>query len=196
MANRLTYNNLSTSGGPNGEFLTASHVVMESASNQRTGIRYYILNVANGNASVLVNSGGSSGPPDLQDPNGALFYLMPSAALDQNGNLGIAYTSSGPYCSTCQTQNNPAISFDVLPWMASNFDSPTPIVQGAGDQENEDRFGEYAATLIDSSDNLTFYGAGEYYNTSQTGWTNCSQPASNCHTWQTRIFRGKYGIQF
>jgi hypothetical protein len=196
MANRLTYNNLSTSGGPNGEFLTASHVVMESASNHRTGIRYYILKVANENASVLVNSGGSSGPPDLQDPNGALFYLMPSAALDQNGNLGIAYTSSGPYCSTCQTQNNPAINFDVLPWMASNFDSPTLIVQGAGDQENEDRFGEYAATLIDSSDNLTFYGAGEYYNTSQTGWTNCSQPASNCHTWQTRIFRGKYGIQF
>jgi hypothetical protein len=196
MANRLTYNNLSTSGGPNGEFLTASHVVMESASNQRTGIRYYILNVANGKASVVVNSGGSSGPPDLQDPNGALFYLMPSSALDQNGNLGIAYTTSGEYCSTCQTQNNPAVKVDVLPWTASSFDPPTLIVQGAGDQENVDRFGEYAATVIDSSDNLTFYGVGEYYNTSQTGSTNCSQPASNCHTWQTRLFRGKYGIQF
>ena len=43
MANRLTYNHLSSSSGPNGEYLTASHVVMESASNQRTGIRYYIL---------------------------------------------------------------------------------------------------------------------------------------------------------
>jgi hypothetical protein len=62
-------------------------------------------------------------------------------------------------------------------------------VQGAGDEENTDRWGEYAATVIDSSDNLTFYGIGEYYNTSQTGLTFCSQPASNCHTWQTRLFR-------
>jgi len=196
MANRLTYNHLSSSGGPNGEFLTASHVVMESTSNQRTGIRYYILNVANGKASVLVNSGGASGPPDLQDPNGTLFYFMPSAALDQNGNLGIAFTTSGAVCSTCQPPNNPAVNFDVLPWMASSFDQPTPIVQGAGDQENTDRWGEYAATVIDSSDNLTFYGMGEYYNTSQTGTTFCSLPASNCHTWQTRLFRGKYGAPF
>jgi hypothetical protein len=196
IANRLTYNNLATSGGPNGEFLTASHVVMESASNQRTGIRYYILSASNGKASVLVNSGGSSGPPDLQDPNATLFYLMPSAALDQNGNLGIAYTTSGAYCSTCQTQNYPAINFDVLPWMAASFDPPTLIVQGQGDQENTDRFGEYAATVIDPSDNLTFYGVGQYYDKSQTGSTNCSQPAGNCHTWQTRILRGKYGAQF
>ncbi len=197
MANRLTYNKLSSSsGGPNGEFLTAAHVVMESASNQRTGIRYYILNISEGKASVLVNSGGASGPPDLQDPNGALFYFMPSAALDRNGNLGIGYTTSGAYCSSCQTQNHPAINFDVLPWTASSFDPPTLIVQGMGDEENTDRWGEYAATVVDSSDNLTFYGVGEYYNTSQTGSTDCSQSASNCHTWQTRLFRGKYGAQF
>jgi len=194
MANRLTFNRLSSSsGGPNGEYLTASHVVMESTSNQRTGIRYYILSVSNGKASVLVNSGGSSGPPDLQDPNGALFYFMPSAALDQNGNLGIAYTTSGAYCPSCQTQNDPAVSFDVLPWKASSFDPPTLIVKGAGDQENTQRWGEYAATVIDPSDNLTFYGVGEYYNTSQTGSTNCWIPSSNCYTWQTRIFRGQYG---
>lgn len=197
MANRLTYNNLSSSsGGPNGEYLTASHVVMESASNQRTGIRYYVLKVANGAASVVVNSGGSSDPPDLQDPNDKLFYFMPSAALDQNGNLGITYTSSGPYCSTCQTQSHPAINFDVLPWAASSFDPPTLIVQGTGDQENTDRWGEYAATVVDSSDDLTFYGVGQYYDTNQTGTTNCAALASACYTWQTRIFRGMYGQQF
>jgi len=192
MANRLTYNHLSTTGGPNGEYLTASHVVMESASNQRTGIRYYILAVSDGAASVLVNSGGASGPPDLQDPNGVLYYFMPSAALDQNGNLGIAYTTSGPYCSECQSPNQPTINFDVLPWMASSFNPPTLIVQGTGDEENTDRWGEYAATVIDSSDNLTYYGVGEYFNTSQTGTTDCGQPASNCHTWQTRLFRGQF----
>ncbi len=196
MANRLTYNNLPSSSGHNGEYLTASHVVMESASNQRTGIRYYILSVANGKASVLVNSGSASGPPDLQDPNATLFYFMPSAAMDQNGNLGIAYTTSGAYCASCQSQNHPAINFDVLPWMASSFNPPTLIVQGMGDEENTDRWGEYAATVIDSSDNLTFYGIGQYYNTSQTGLTFCSQPASNCHTWQTRLFRAQYGTHF
>ena len=190
MANRLTFNHLaSSSGGPNGEFLTASHVVMESTSNQRTGIRYYIFSVSKGKASVLVNSGSNSGPPDLQDPNGSLFFLMPSAALDQNGNMGFAFTASG-------TQAHPGIYFTVLPWAASTFDSPTLIVQGAGDEENTDRFGQYAATLIDSTDNMTFYGLGEYFNKNQTGTTNCGQPSSNCYTWQTRIFRGQYGSQF
>ncbi len=190
MANRLTYNNLTSSGsGPNGEYLTASHVVMESASNERTGIRYYILQVSNGTATVLVNSGGTSGPPDLQDPTGTLYYFMPSAALDKNGDLAIEYTTSGAYCSTCRTQYNPAISVDVLPWGTSTFEPPTLIVQGTGDEENTTHWGQYAATVIDSTDDLTFYGMGEYFNTSQTGTSNCAVPASNCHTWQTRIFR-------
>ena len=79
---------------------------------------------------MLVNSGGSSGPPDLQDPNATLFYFMPSAALDQNGNLGIAYTTSGEYCTSCHIQNHPAPNFDVLPWTATTFDPPTLILQG------------------------------------------------------------------
>lgn len=197
MANRLTYNNLSSSsGGPNGEYLTASHVVMENASNQRTGIRYYILSVSNGKASVVVNSGGSSGPPDLQDPAATLFYFMPSAALDENGNLGFTFTSSGAYCSGCSSQNHPAINFDVLPWGASSFDSPTLIVQGLADEQNTDRWGEYAATVIDSSNNLTFYGVGEYFDKWEDGTTSCGQPSSGCYTWQTRIFRGQYGNPF
>jgi hypothetical protein len=135
MANRLTYNNLTSSGsGPSGEYLTASHVVMENAGNERTGIRYYILQVggSNGAATVLVNSGGTSGPPDLQDRTGTLYYFMPSAALDKNGNLAIEYTTSGAHCSSCQT--NPAISVDVLPWGTSSFEPPTLIMQGTGDQ--------------------------------------------------------------
>ena len=197
LANRLTYNNLSSSsGGPNGEYLTASHVVMESASNQRTGIRYYILKVASGKASLLVNSGSASGPPDLQDPNDTLWYFMPSAALDENGNLGFTFTASGPNCSSCQSQPHPAIAFDVLPWGASSFDGTTLIVQGTGDQENNDRWGEYAATVVDSTDGLTFYGVGEYYDVNQTGLTDCSVPSSDCYTWQTRIFRGAYGTTF
>jgi hypothetical protein len=192
MANRLTYDNLTSSGGgPNGAYLTASHVVMESATNERTGIRYYILQVSNGTATVLVNSGSSSGPPDLQDPNDTLFYFMPSAALDENGDLAMAYTTSGPYCSSCQRQYNPAVNVDALSWGASSAAPPTPIIQGTGDEENTTHWGEYAATVIDPSDNLTFYGVGQYFNTSQTGTTNCGTPSSNCYTWQTRIFRGQ-----
>jgi hypothetical protein len=197
MANRLTYNNLSSSGsGPNGEYLTASHVVMEDSSNQSTGIRYYIFKVSSGSASVLVNSGGTSGPPDLANIQNVLFYFMPSAALDKNGNLGITYTVSGSYCSTCEVQVHPAVFFDVLPWMASTPDAPTPIIAGAGDEENTYHWGQYAATVIDPTDNLTFYGVGEYFNTSQTSTTNCTVPSSDCFTWQTRIFRGKYGVTF
>ena len=197
MANRLAYNNLSSSGsGPNGQYLTASHVVLENPSNQSTGIRYYILKVLNGTASVVVNSGGVGAPPDLADANGILSYFMPSAALDKNGNLGVTYTTSGFYCSTCTTQAHPAIYFDVLPWMTSSFDPATLIVSGPGDEENTHFWGEYAATVIDPTDNLTFYGLGQYFDTSQTGTANCSVPSSNCYTWQTRILRGKYGSGF
>jgi hypothetical protein len=186
LANRLTYNHLNSSGGPIGEYLTASQVVMEDASTQRTGIRYYIFSVNNGRASVFVNSGSVSGPPDLQDPNNGQFFLMPSAALDRNGNLGMTFTASG-------TAGHPSIWFDVLPWNSLFFDPAISIAQGTADQENSVRFGEYAATVIDSSNNLTFYGVGEYYNTNQTGTTNCATPLSKCYTWQTRIFRGQYG---
>jgi len=196
LANRLTYNNLSQSGGPNGEFLTASHVVTESTTNMRTGIRYYVIQVSNGKAVVDLNSGGTSGPPDLQDPNGVLWYFMPSVALDQNGDLGFTFTTSGENCGSCTQQPHPAINFVVLPWGYTAFDTPTLIVQGAGDQENTDRYGEYAATLIDSTDNLTFYGVGEYYDVSQTGTTDCYEPSQDCYTWQTRILRGQYGNPF
>jgi len=197
IADRLTYNNLSSSGsGPNGEFLTASHVVMENADNQSVGIRYYILNVSDGSASVLVNSGGSSGPADLADPNAVLSYFMPSAALDKNGNLGFTYTVSGYNCGTCTSQPHPSVYFDVLPWNTSSFDTPTLIIAGAGDEENTTHWGQYAATVLDPSDNLTFYGVGEYYNTDQTGKSDCTVPASDCYTWQTRILRGQYGTTF
>jgi hypothetical protein len=188
MANRLTYNHLSTKG-PNGEYLTASHVVMESTSDQRTGIRYYILQVSKGTASVLVNSGGSSGPPDLQDPTAKSFYYMPSAALDGRGNLAFTYTSSGKHCYSCQLQLHPAINFAVLPWMASTFSINTTIIKGTADEKNTSHWGEYAATALDSANGETFYGVAEYFRTSQSGQTNCQQPSSNCFTWKTRILR-------
>jgi hypothetical protein len=192
MANRLTYNNLSsTVNQPHGEFLTASHVVMESASNGRTGIRYYILRVSNGSASVLLNSGGTSGPPDLQDPQNFLFYFMPSAALDKNGNLGFTYTYSGERCFKCQSQPHPALNFIVLPWMASSFAPSTLIVQGKADEKNTYSWGEYASTVVDSTDGVTFYGVGEFFNQVEAG-TTCGAPPNNCHTWKTRIFRQKF----
>jgi hypothetical protein len=170
-------------------------VVMESALNQRVGIRYYLIRVANGKATLLINS-SANGYPDLQDPNGVNSFFMPSAALDANGNMGFTFTTSGPACSSCSQQPHPALNFVVLPWESTTFDTPTTIVQGTGDQENQDRYGEYAATVVDSTDGLTFYGVGQYYDTNQTGTANCTKPASACYTWQTRIFRGKYNNPF
>jgi hypothetical protein len=189
IANRLTYNNLSSSKGPNGEYLTASHVVMEGAGDQRTGVRYYILQVSNGAASVLVNSFGKSTPPDLQDPAAKLFYYMPSTALDQNGNLGFTYASSGKHCFHCTIMPHPAINFAALPWMASSFSVDSTILQGTEDEQNSNHWGEYAATVLDSTNGMTFYGVGEYFKINQSGTTNCNQPANKCFTWRTRIFR-------
>jgi len=110
-----------------------------------------------------------------------------------NGNLGFTYTTSGPYCSSCQTQNHPALYFDSLAWGSSTPNSPALIIQGAGDEENFSSWGEYAATVIDSTDDLTFYGVGQYFDTSQTGTSNCMKPSSECFTWQNRIFRMQAG---
>jgi hypothetical protein len=107
---------------------------------------------------------------------------MPSAALDKYGNLGITYTVSGAYCSTCRVQPNPAVYFDLLPLGISNFDQLNLIVAGTGDEESTYHWGEYAATVIDPTDDLTFYGVGEYFNTSEIGTNNCTQPASDCYT--------------
>jgi hypothetical protein len=195
LSNRLAYNSFERVGGPNGTFLTAAHVVLESTGDQRTGIRYYILKVSKGAASVQVES-GSSTQPDLQDPNGVLFYFMPSAAIDKHGNLGITYTTSGESCSGCSQQPHPALHFDVLPWKAKQFAASTLIIQGQADEENDQHWGEYAATVMDSTNELTFYGVGQYFNTAQTGENNCGVPSSNCYTWQNRIFRGAYGSVF
>jgi hypothetical protein len=189
LANRLPYSNLSTSKGPKGEYLVASHVVMESTSDQRTGIRYYILQVSNGTASVLVNSGGSSGPPDLLDTTARSFYFMPSAALDDLGNLAFTYTSSGKYCYSCNPEHHPAINFAVLPWKASAFSVNQTIMAGTADLKNSNHWGEYAATVLDSTNGATFYGVGEYFKTAQAGTSSCGAPTSKCFTWQTRIFR-------
>ena len=80
--------------------------------------------------------------------------------------------------------------------MALSPDPATLIIAGEGDEENTFHWGEYAATVIDPGDNLTFYGVGEYFNTNQTGKTGCTNPASDCYTWQTRILRGQYGNPF
>jgi hypothetical protein len=190
LANRLAFNHLTSSGnGPNGEYLTASQVVMESTSDQRTGIRYYILKVSNGSASVLVNSGGSAAPPDLQDSTGKAFYFMPSVAMDEQGNLGFTYNSSGKFCSSCSVQHHPALKFASLPWTSKNFNLNLPIIQGTKDQQNSYHWGQYASTVVDSSDGLTFYGVGEYFKTTQSGHESCNDPASNCYVWRTRIFR-------
>jgi len=191
MANRLTYNHL-LSKGLSGEYLTASHVVMESTTDQRTGIRFYILKTsAQGKVSVLVNSGGTSGPADLKDTTEKSFYLLPSAALDKAGNLAFTYTSSGKHCPGCKIQYHPALHFAVLPWGASKFSVNSLITQGSGDEQNNWHWGEYAATVLDSTDGLTFYGVGQYFKGNQSGTTNCTLPTGDCYTWRTRIFRQK-----
>jgi hypothetical protein len=136
----------------------------------------------------LLNSGGTSGPPDLQDPNQTLFYFMPSAALDKHGNLGLTFTSSGEHCSSCQTQPHPAVNFTMLPWQTTSFTPTTVIIQGSADEQNTTEWGEYASTVLDSTNGTTFYGVGEFFNQNENGKANCNLPASNCFTWKTRIF--------
>jgi len=76
-----------------------------------------------------------------------------------------------------------------LPWAATSFNVNVPIMAGTKDEGNNFHWGEYAATVLDSTNGLTFYGVGEYFTTGQSGRSNCGSPSSNCYTWRTRIFR-------
>ena len=100
--------------------------------------------------------------------------FMPSIAMDQCGNLGLGYNASS---STI----NPALRYalrlrdDALGTMQAE----ATLHAGTGSQTSN-RWGDYAAVVLDPADECSFWMTGEHYN------------ANSGNQWQTRI--GKFKL--
>jgi len=175
LAYRLAYRYIT--GTTNAEYLAVAHTVQENAT-QQTGIRYYKIAAGTSPQTVLVG--------DIQDATN--FLSMPSVAMDQNGNLGITYTETGP--------NYDPSPFFVTVDSSGNQGTPVAILGGAsgttGQDETDRNWGEYVSVTTDPTDDLTFWAVDEYMNGDQS--SNCSNTIKGpgC-TWASIIFTCQKG---
>lgn len=91
---------------------------------------------------------------------------MGSVAMDQEGNIGLAYSASG-------TDIFPAIRYtgrlsaDAAGSMTLGEGS---IVEGTGSQTSSQRWGDYTSLNLDPVDDCTFWHVNEFYDTSGSDW--------------------------
>jgi hypothetical protein len=154
------------------ESLWASHTVCDPNCTRPTAIRWYQLNVTNGNfpATPAQQQSWTNG-------NDGLWRWMPSIAVDGAGNAAIGY-------STSSTTIFPSIRYagrlaiDAINNLARG---EAIMTVGGGAQTNPSgRWGDYSMTTVDPADNKTFWHVNEYY------------PATAGASWFTRI--GKFNF--
>jgi len=132
------------------ESLWADHTIILNYPNGPTAVRWYQFDVTGGNfpASPVQQQDWSNG-------NDGLWRWMPSMAVDQNGNTAIGY-------STSSASIFPSIRY------AGRFGQGEAIMtNGGGSQTDENRWGDYAMTTIDSTDGVSFWHTNEYFQTTR-----------------------------
>ena len=151
------------------ESLWADHTVILNDPVGPTAIRWYQFDVTGGNfpATPVQQQDWSNG-------NDGLWRWMPSIAVDENGNVAIAY-------STSNASMFPGIRYagrlasDPLNDLAQG---EATMTDGAGSQTGEYRWGDYTMTTVDPADGISFWHTNEYY------------MATSDENWSTRI--GKF----
>jgi hypothetical protein len=117
----------------------------------RAGIRWYELRDANDGQWFIHQQGTYA--PDAQNSR-----WLGSIAMDQNGNIALAYCFSGPneypgIRYTGRFKDDPLGQMTVQEQIA---------VEGASAQTVTNRYGDYSQMTMDPSDDLTFWFTGEY----------------------------------
>ncbi len=127
--------------------LLATHTVNNSG---RAGIRWYELRATDGGWSVYQQ--GTYSPGDSK------HRWMPSVAMDGQGNIGLAYSVSGPgvYPSLYFTGR-----FAADPPGKMTYPEIS-IATGRGAQTYPHRWGDYSDLTIDPADDATFWYTGQY----------------------------------
>ena len=177
---RLVYRFL-TNGG-SGEYLALVHTVQMNGRFHRTGIRYD--KIAAGAIPSLVLDG------TVQDTANNYFLFMPSAAMDQNGNIGITYSVDGNIARGSLGNYDPSPFFVTV---GSNGVQGTPVAilsnsGSSGQDETDDYWGEYVSVSSDPNDDLTFWAVDQYMNGNQVGQCSYATRTGSGCTWASRIF--------
>src|SRR5205809_587223 len=152
------------------ESLWASQTVILNYPNGPTAIRWYQMNVTGGNFP-----GMPAQQQSWTNGNDGLWRWMPSIAVDQNGNMAIAY-------STSSATQEPSVRYagrlasDPLNNLGQG--EAVMTVGGGHQTHSSGRWGDYSMLTIDPADNLSFWHTNEYY------------PVTSSANWFTRI--GKF----
>ncbi|MDQ6765670.1 MAG: dockerin type I domain-containing protein, partial [Verrucomicrobiota bacterium] len=146
------------------ESLWASHTINNNLNGSGpTAIRWYQFNTT-GNTipATPVQSGTFNNNAD------GLWRMMPSIAVDSQGNMAIGYTESSAATEPTiayagRLRNDPAGTLGQ---------GEAIMIPGGGHQTSTSgRWGDYSYMSIDPADNATFWHTNEYYSsTSGAGW--------------------------
>ncbi|MET1254863.1 Calx-beta domain-containing protein [Aliikangiella maris] len=158
---RLAYRNLY---GEQHKLVGNHTVVGSSSSNTIAGVRWYEMNIDATSEDVSI---ANQGTYNLNDGNSR---WMGSAAMDAVGNIGVAYSVSGPNL-------NPSIRFsgryatDTANVLSVPEDS---LKEGEGAQSGSERWGDYSSLSVDPVDDCTMWYTTEYYkatNNNTSSWS-------------------------
>jgi hypothetical protein len=122
----------------------------------RAGIRWYELRDADdGNWYIYQQSTWS--------PDATNSRWMGNIAMDQQGNIAMAYSFVGP-------SDNPGIRYTGR-YATDPLDEMTVqeqiAVEGTGPQTGGNRWGDYGQMTMDPTDDMTFWFTGEWHGTSR-----------------------------
>ena len=93
--------------------------------------------------------------------------FMTSAAFDQCGNIAVGYSASS-------TTINPSLRYAtrLTTDPVGTMQAEATLFAGTGSQTGSNRWGDYAAVVLDPEDECTFWMTGEYFATnSSNAWT-------------------------
>ncbi|MGX5203323.1 carboxypeptidase regulatory-like domain-containing protein [Aliikangiella sp. IMCC44632] len=163
---RLAYRNLNGTQHK----LIANHTVVGSDTNINiAGVRWYEIDL---DESTGAPSIANQGTFNLDDGNSR---WMGSAAMDAIGNIGVAYSVSGPDLAPSirfsgRSANDPADQLTA---------PETELKAGEGSQAGANRWGDYSSLSIDPSDDCTMWFTTEYYKASGNNSTSWSTYIGN-----------------
>ncbi len=162
---RPVYRNFGTHQALVGNFVTD----VDGGAADRGGIRWFELR----RAADATTGGWSLFQEGTVSAADGLSRWMGSIAMDQEGNMALGYSTSGPSAG----------QFPSIHYSGRQSGDPAgtmpqgeaEIVAGGDSQIDSNRWGDYSAMTIDPTDDCTFWYTHEYI------------PADNLHFWSTRI---------
>ncbi|MEE4273119.1 MAG: hypothetical protein V2I67_15710 [Thermoanaerobaculales bacterium] len=161
---RLAYRNFGTH-----EALVTNQSV--EASTAIAGIRWWEIRDPGG--SPVIHQEGTFGPGDTD----GIHRWMGSVAMDNAGNLALGYSASDGTATYPSVWYAGRLATDPSGTLPQGEGS---IIDGAGSQTLESRWGDYTSMNVDPSDDCTFWYINQY------------MPTSHPRNWQMRIGAFKF----